>query len=122
MEHTISVRVRNEFGVLSRVALTFARRAYELAAWFRQRGARVILGGLHVQSCPDEAAPHADAIAVGDGVSLWPEILRDVAAGRAAGCATILISADAAAIAEARATAAVRTIGEAVEVILGSET
>jgi radical SAM superfamily enzyme YgiQ (UPF0313 family) len=64
------------------VHLTFARRAYELAAWYRQRGARVILGGLHVLSCPDEAAPHADSLALGDGVQLWPEILRDIEAGR----------------------------------------
>jgi len=60
------------------VHLTFARRAYELAAWYRSRGARIILGGLHVLSCPDEAAPHADALALGDGVQTWPEILRDV--------------------------------------------
>lgn len=64
------------------VHLTFARRAYELAAWFRQRGAQVVLGGLHVLSCPEEAAPHADALAMGDGVQLWPRILRDVEAGR----------------------------------------
>src|SRR5262245_6866155 len=63
------------------VHLTFARRAYELAAWYRQRGAKVILGGLHVLSCPDEAAPHADALALGDGVQLWPAILRDFEAG-----------------------------------------
>jgi radical SAM superfamily enzyme YgiQ (UPF0313 family) len=63
------------------VHLTFANRAYDLARWYRARGSKVILGGLHVQSCPDEAAPHADAIAIGDGVQLWPEILRDVEAG-----------------------------------------
>src|ERR1700726_3072315 len=63
------------------VHLTFARRAYELAAWYRQRGARVILGGLHVLSCPDEAAPHADVLALGDGVQLWPMILRDLESG-----------------------------------------
>src|SRR5262249_16248258 len=39
------------------------------------------LGGLHVLSCPDEAATHADALAVGEGVQVWPEILRDVEAG-----------------------------------------
>ena len=66
------------------VHLTFARRAYELAAWYRARGAKVILGGLHVLSCPDEAAAHADAIAIGEGVALWPEILRDFEAGRLA--------------------------------------
>lgn len=64
------------------VHLTFARRAYDLAGWFRARGARVILGGLHVLSCPKEAALHADAIAVGDGVQLWPVILRDVELGQ----------------------------------------
>jgi radical SAM superfamily enzyme YgiQ (UPF0313 family) len=64
------------------VHLTFASRAYELARAYRARGAKVVLGGLHVLSCPDEAAPHADALAIGDGVQLWPEILRDVAAGR----------------------------------------
>src|SRR5436309_6998586 len=63
------------------VHLTFAQRAFELARWYRERGARVILGGLHVLSCPDECAPHADAIAVGEGVQLWGRILADVAAG-----------------------------------------
>jgi radical SAM superfamily enzyme YgiQ (UPF0313 family) len=64
------------------VHLTFAKRAYELAAWFRARGAKVVLGGLHVLSCPDEVLPHADAIVIGEGVRLWPEILRDVEAGK----------------------------------------
>ncbi len=63
------------------VHLTFAKRAYQLARWYRARGRKVILGGLHIQSCPDEAAPHADAIAIGDGVELWPEMLRDIEAG-----------------------------------------
>ncbi|MEX0938668.1 MAG: radical SAM protein [Pirellulales bacterium] len=64
------------------VHLTFARRAYELARWYRARGAKVVLGGLHVISCPDEAALHADALAIGDGVVLWERILEDVEAGR----------------------------------------
>src|SRR6202035_1856191 len=60
------------------VHLTFARRAFELADWYRARGAKVVFGGLHVLSCPDECAPHADALALGDGVQLWPRILRDI--------------------------------------------
>jgi radical SAM superfamily enzyme YgiQ (UPF0313 family) len=63
------------------VHLTFARRAYELADWYRARGSKVIFGGLHVLSCPEECAPHADALALGDGVQLWPRILHDVEAG-----------------------------------------
>lgn len=63
------------------VHLTFSKRAYELARWYRARGAKVVLGGLHVLSCPDEAAPHADALALGEGVQLWPQILEDFEAG-----------------------------------------
>ena len=63
------------------VHLTFAKRAYELAAWYRARGSIVIFGGLHVLSCPDECAPHADALALGDGVQLWPRILADIEHG-----------------------------------------
>jgi radical SAM superfamily enzyme YgiQ (UPF0313 family) len=63
------------------VHLTFAARAYELADWYRSRGAYIVLGGLHVTSCPEEAVPHADALAIGEGVQLWPVILGDIAAG-----------------------------------------
>ena len=63
------------------VHLTFAERAYELARWYRSRGSKVILGGLHVLSRPDEAAPHADALAIGDGVQLWPRIISDIERG-----------------------------------------
>ncbi len=63
------------------VHLTFARRAFALAHWYRSRGSKVILGGLHVLSCPEECALHADALALGDGVQLWPRILQDVESG-----------------------------------------
>lgn len=64
------------------VHLTFARRAYALADFYRSQGCVVILGGLHALSCPDEVAPHADAIATGDGTVTWPRILADIDAGR----------------------------------------
>lgn len=64
------------------VHLTFAQRAFELARWYRSRGSKVVLGGLHVISCPEECAPHADALAIGDGVQLWGTILEDVEKGK----------------------------------------
>ena len=63
------------------VHLTFAKRAYELARWYRQWGAKVVLGGLHVLTAPEEAAEHADALALGEGVQVWPQILADVESG-----------------------------------------
>ena len=44
------------------VYITNAYRAYRIADHYRARGVFVALGGLHVTSLPDEAAPHADAI------------------------------------------------------------
>jgi radical SAM superfamily enzyme YgiQ (UPF0313 family) len=63
------------------VHLTFAQRAFELARWYRQRGAKVVFGGLHVISCPEEVRPHADAIVIGEGVHVWGQVLRDVETG-----------------------------------------
>lgn len=64
------------------VHLTFAERAYELARFYRRHGAKVVLGGLHAESCPEEVHPHADAVAIGDGTRVWPRILEDAASGR----------------------------------------
>jgi radical SAM superfamily enzyme YgiQ (UPF0313 family) len=54
-----------------------AKRAYELAAQFRQQGKTVILGGPHVSLLPDEAAAHADAVCIGYAEDSWPRLLRD---------------------------------------------
>jgi radical SAM superfamily enzyme YgiQ (UPF0313 family) len=59
-----------------------ARRAYELADWYRARGVPVVMGGHHPSMCPDEAAAHADAVVVGDAEAVWPALLEDTAAGR----------------------------------------
>jgi len=55
--------------------------AYQLADRFRAAGTRVILGGLHVTALPEEAAQHADAVAIGEGESIWPEVLDDLSHG-----------------------------------------
>jgi radical SAM superfamily enzyme YgiQ (UPF0313 family) len=64
------------------VHLTFAKRAYELAKWYRERGARVIFGGLHVLSCPEECMPHADSLVLGEGSQMWGQVLADVEIGQ----------------------------------------
>jgi radical SAM superfamily enzyme YgiQ (UPF0313 family) len=67
--------------VVIQVYITNAYRAYRIADHYRARGAFVALGGLHVTSLPDEAAPHADAIFVGPGEQTFPALLRDLRAG-----------------------------------------
>ncbi|NLH47173.1 MAG: B12-binding domain-containing radical SAM protein [Myxococcales bacterium] len=61
---------------------TTAQRAYDLADQFRARGKTVVLGGYHVWAFPEEAAHHADAIAVGEAEDIWPQIADDYLAGR----------------------------------------
>jgi radical SAM superfamily enzyme YgiQ (UPF0313 family) len=58
-----------------------AKRAYELAAKFRERGQTVVLGGPHVTLAPQESTLHADAIVVGYAEDTWPELLRDFSRG-----------------------------------------
>ena len=58
------------------------RDGYELADRFRAAGVTVVLGGLHVSALPDEALEHADAVVIGEGEIGWPEVLRDLPAGR----------------------------------------
>src|SRR5258708_27492303 len=67
--------------VIIQVYITNAYRAYKIARHYRDKGAFVCLGGLHVTSLPDEAAPHADAIFLGPGEQTFPQFLRDFRAG-----------------------------------------
>src|SRR5690242_17720924 len=70
--------------VVIQVYITSARRSYELADQYRERGVFVALGGLHVTSLPDEAAAHADAIFLGPGEDTWPRFLADFRRGEPA--------------------------------------
>jgi len=67
--------------VVIQVYITNAYRAYALADHYRAKGCRVVLGGLHVTSLPDEAAPHADTIFLGPGEQTFPQFLRDLRDG-----------------------------------------
>lgn len=67
--------------VIIQVYITNAYRAYQIADHYRARGSYVLLGGLHVTSLPDEAAPHADTIFLGPGEDTFPQFLKDFAAG-----------------------------------------
>jgi len=67
------------------VALTVetftAKRAYQIAAQFRKRGVPVVMGGYHPTLLPDEAGRYADAIAIGDAETIWPQIVADARGG-----------------------------------------
>jgi radical SAM superfamily enzyme YgiQ (UPF0313 family) len=68
--------------VVLQVYITSAKRAYELADHYREGGAYVVMGGLHVTALPNEAAQHADTIFLGPGEDTWPRFLADFRVGR----------------------------------------
>jgi radical SAM superfamily enzyme YgiQ (UPF0313 family) len=56
--------------------------AYEIADRFRARGVPVIMGGPHTYFFSEEAANHCDAVGIGEGETIWPQMLDDAANGR----------------------------------------
>ena len=58
-----------------------AQRAYELARRFRERGGKVVLGGVHVSMLPEEALEHADAVVVGEAEGVWERVVEDARRG-----------------------------------------
>lgn len=78
-EHVEEINVHDDPDlVIIQVYITNAFRAYALADHYRNKGAYVCLGGLHVTSLPEEAALHADSIFIGPGEPTFPEFLADL--------------------------------------------
>jgi radical SAM superfamily enzyme YgiQ (UPF0313 family) len=59
-----------------------ARRSYDIAAAYRRRGVKVVLGGIHPTAEPDEGLEHADAVVLSEAEDLWPKLLSDFKRGR----------------------------------------
>lgn len=56
--------------------------AYKLAQTFRAAGTPVVMGGPHISVLPEEAAAHCDAVVIGEGESVWLDVLEDCRNGR----------------------------------------
>src|SRR5438067_7356138 len=57
------------------------KEGYELARRYSAAGVPVVMGGLHVTSCPNEPAQHGASAAIGEGEVIWPQILEDAKRG-----------------------------------------
>lgn len=55
--------------------------AYEIADGFRSRGVKVVMGGIHVSSLPDEALRHADSLIIGEAELVWDRLIDDFKKG-----------------------------------------
>ena len=57
------------------------QRAYAVADRFRERGVKVILGGVHPSLLPEEAKEHADSVFIGEAEGRLEKVLKDFEAG-----------------------------------------
>ena len=64
------------------VLTELAPRAYQIADAYRQKGVKVVMGGIHPTVLPDEALEHADAVVVGEAEGVWPRLVSDAASGQ----------------------------------------
>lgn len=64
------------------VLTELAPRAYQIGDTYRQKGVKVVMGGIHPTILPDEALEHADAVVVGEAEGIWPQLVLDAASGQ----------------------------------------
>jgi radical SAM superfamily enzyme YgiQ (UPF0313 family) len=55
---------------------------YTLAERFAASGAQVVMGGLHVTALPDEPQQHGASVVIGEGESVWADVLADAEHGK----------------------------------------
>ncbi|OQX73425.1 MAG: hypothetical protein B6D61_12570 [Bacteroidetes bacterium 4484_249] len=60
------------------VRMSAEKIAFEIADEFRKRKVKVVMGGPQVSVNPFESLKHADAVAIGEGEKLWPEIVKNI--------------------------------------------
>ncbi|MBL7073038.1 MAG: B12-binding domain-containing radical SAM protein [Candidatus Omnitrophica bacterium] len=60
------------------VMTPLAPRAYQIAHKFREKGIKVVLGGMHASALPEEVLEHADSVVIGEGEKVWSTLLEDV--------------------------------------------
>jgi radical SAM superfamily enzyme YgiQ (UPF0313 family) len=82
-ENITTIDFQKEVDLVGLTVLTAtAKRAYQIADFFRIRGVKIVLGGIHASIMPDEASEHADAVVIGEAEGVWPQVIEDFKAGR----------------------------------------
>jgi len=55
----------------------FAPHAYTIADRFREKGIKVVMGGMHPSALPDEAIKHCDSVVIGEAEGVWIQLIND---------------------------------------------
>lgn len=58
-----------------------AKRTYKISSQYRNRGIKVILGGIHASANPEEALQNADSVCIGEAEEIIGDVIRDLQKG-----------------------------------------
>ncbi len=59
-----------------------AKRAYDIATEYREKGIPTIIGGIHASMLPDEAKQYVDTVVIGEAEGIWPKVISDFENGK----------------------------------------
>jgi radical SAM superfamily enzyme YgiQ (UPF0313 family) len=56
-----------------------SERAFEIAKQYRNRGIKVVFGGIHASANPDLMLKNCDCVVIGEAEEIWCNLLNDFA-------------------------------------------
>lgn len=68
-------KIDSDYILITSMSAT-VNRAYELSDFFRKKGKKVFMGGLHVSFKPEEALHHCDKVVVGEGENVLFDLMN----------------------------------------------
>jgi len=69
-------KIDSDYILITSMSAT-ANRAYELADFFKEKGKKVFMGGLHVTFKPEEALGHCDKVVLGEGENVIFDLINN---------------------------------------------
>ena len=69
-------KIDSDFILLTSMSAT-VNRAYDLADFFKRKGKKVFMGGLHVSFQPEEALQHCDKVVTGEGENVLFDLIDE---------------------------------------------
>ena len=68
-------KIDSDYILITSMSAT-VNRAYELSNFFREKGKKVFMGGLHVSFKPEEALQHCDKVVIGEGENVLFDLMN----------------------------------------------
>ena len=77
-EHISDIDFSKDYDLVGISIMTAtAKRGYHLARTFKEKGSKVVFGGIHASVMPEEAINYGDAVVIGEAESSWPNLIEE---------------------------------------------